>query len=221
MGLYGRARSIDSIPEAVVLIGLENLKKIVYSVSAEGLMRRQLPAYDYHAEHGFWLHALAVANASRVMAEAVPNCTLRGEEAFVAGLIHDVGKLVIVDFLPAGQKTVTLEDEKKTVGMHHAELAEYILKQWNLPETITRTVRYHHDFPDCEASCHGAAALRVAQAVCNTWGVGHKSPVDLSQDVPMESCTDAKSGLDLEGTKWDQVIWDIRQSLVGLHDTFK
>ena len=113
-GLYGRARSIDSIPEAVVLIGLENLKKIVYSVSAEGLMRRELPAYDYHVDHGFWLHALAVANASRVVAEALPDCPLRGEEAFVAGLVHDVGKLVIVDFLPAGQKAVTLEDEKKT-----------------------------------------------------------------------------------------------------------
>ena len=105
--------------------------------------------------------------------------------------------------------------------MHHAELAEYILKQWNLPEAITRTVRYHHDSPDCDTGCHGAAALRLAQAVCNTWGMGHKSPVDLSQDVPLESCADAKAGLDLEATKWDQVIWDIRQSLVGLEDSFK
>ena len=163
-GLYGRSRSITSIPEAVVLIGLESLKKIVFAVSTEGLTRRALANYCYHEEQGFWVHSLGVAQTSRVLVEGSTLCRMSAEEAFVAGLLHDIGKLVINDFLPATEgRRVTRDMEVEAVGLDHSELADHILKQWNLPDSITACVRHHHDFRQAGEWDRGAAVLGLAE----------------------------------------------------------
>jgi HD-like signal output (HDOD) protein len=221
-GLYGRSRSIHSIPEAVVLIGLESLKKIVFAVSTEGMIRHSLPNYDYLRDQGFWMHSLGIALTSRVLSEMSPACPLRSEEIFVAGLLHDIGKLVIDEFLPPFfGKRVSREMEIEAVGLDHSELAEYILKQWNLPEGITACVRNHHDYRLAGEWATAAAVLTLAEDICGHWGVGRKHPVDLSEEVPVEKFLEILEDLDLPAEKWDQVIWDIRQNLVGLGGTFQ
>lgn len=220
-GLYGRSRTINSIPEAVVLIGLENLKKIVFAVSTEGMTQRQLSSYNYHEDRGFWLHAMGVGNTSRVLAGAIPNAQLREEEAFVAGLLHDSGKLIIADFLDTGRGVaVSLEEEVVAVGLDHAELAEYILLQWNLPATITGAVRYHHDYESAGDHKGGAAILALAHEICAAWGFGLKNPVDLSEDVPVANYSQLLHDLGLPENKWDQIIWEVRQDLVELDTIF-
>ncbi len=220
-GLYGRSRSVRAIPEAVVLIGLEHLKKIVYAVSAAGLIRHSLRHYGYHPEHGFWLHGMGVAQAAGVVAEASRACPLRADEAYVAGLLHDVGKLVIDEFLdlPAGQPA-TLEQERSAVGLDHAELAEYILNQWNLPESITASVRYHHASAEGGRWALGAAALNLGELICRHWRVGYERPIDLGRDVPPEDCEADMEALGIKASDWGQVIWDIRQRLVNLEDIY-
>jgi len=220
-GLYGRSRTITSIPEAVVLIGLENLKKIVYAVSTEGMTRTALTHYNYHTQQGFWHHAMGVAHAARIIAQESSACRLHGEEGFVAGLLHDVGKLIIDDFLTTepGDR-VTREEEVETVGMDHAELAEYILKQWNLPESITTTVRFHHDYELGGPWSSSAAALALAQGVCGAWGIGRKVPVDLSEEVPSASFLPVLEALRISTDSWDQILWDIRQNLVRVEEIF-
>ena len=221
-GLYGRSRSINSIPEAVVLIGLESLKKIVFAVSTEGLTRRTLKNYAYHQNQGFWMHSLGVAHASRVLAEVSPACLLRSEEIYVAGLLHDVGQLIIDEFLPPGDgKSVSCRKEIEAVGLDHTELAEHILRQWNLPESLTACVRYHHDYQQAGEWVPAAAVLCLAEGVCGHWGLGRKDPVDLSEDIPVEKFQDILGHIGLPAGKWDQVIWDIRQNLVGLDGAFK
>jgi len=220
-GLYGRSRSIHSIPEAVVLIGLDNLKKIVYAVSSEGLTRRSLIHYGYHQQQGFWCHAMGVGLTARILTEASPKSPLRGEEAFVAGLLHDVGKLVIDGFLPGDvSPTVTRDEEIEAVGMDHAELAEYILKQWNLPEAIATTVRHHHEYTDEHEFGLGSAALALAEGLCGVWGVGRQNPVDLSQDINTAQFAELIHHLGLQDAKWDRILWDVRQNLVSLEDLF-
>ncbi len=220
-GIYGRSRTVRTIPEAVVLIGLEHLKKVVYAVSAAGLIRHALRHYGYHPDQGFWLHGLAVAQAAGVVAEASRACPLRGDEAYVAGLLHDVGKLVLDEFLaqPAGTDA-TLDQEREAVGLDHAELAEYILHQWNLPEAITGSVRWHHDYASGGDWALGAAALDLGEVICRHWRVGYERPVDLGQDVPPEVCAESMEALGIPSAAWGQVIWDIRQRLVTLEESY-
>lgn len=220
-GLYGRSRTITSIPEAVVLIGVDHLKKIVYAVSSEGLTKRRLENYDYHPEEGFWLHSMGVGYATKVLVEASPRCPLHGEEGFVAGLLHDVGKLVIDGFLDhKGPRRISREEETTAVGLDHGELAEYILKQWNLPASTTASVRYHHDFRNGGPMAAGAAALSLAEAVCGVWELGRTDSMDLSRDVPADSFREWMEFLALDPSKWDQALWDIRQALVRVEDIF-
>jgi HD-like signal output (HDOD) protein len=220
-GLYGRTRTVASIPEAVVLIGLENLKKIVYTVSTEGLTRNGLRHYDYHEGQGFWHHAMGVASASRIITDASPACRLHGEEGFVAGLLHDVGKLVIDDFLDMEPgRRVTRVEEKEAIGMDHAELAEYILIQWNLPENITSTVRYHHEYEVAGEWSSAAAALSLAQGICGHWGIGREVPVDLSKEIPVSPYLDVLEVLRINLDNWEQMVWDVRQHLVKMEEIF-
>ncbi len=177
---------------------------------------------DAPADQGFWLHSLGVAQTSRVLAEMSPACPLRNEEIYVAGLLHDVGKLVIDEFLPVAEnKRVTREMEIDAVGLDHGELAEHILRQWNLPESITACVRHHHDYRCAGEWTGGAAVMNLAEGICGHWGLGRRNPVDLSEDVPAEKFRDILDHLGLPVEKWDQVIWDIRQNLVGLDGIFR
>ncbi len=220
-GLYGRSRSISTIPEAVVLIGLEHLTKIVYAVSAEGLIRKDLTHYDFFPGHGFWTHGLGVAHAASVIAEASDPCPLRTDEAYVAGLLQDVGMLVIDDFLPQEPgEPVSREQETEAVGLDHAELAEYILRQWNLPESITAAVRHHHTHDEAEEWRLGAVALCLAECIVDSWGVGRRETIDVSEDVDAEKFAEAFSALQINPERWEQMMWDIRQRLVHLDNVF-
>jgi HD-like signal output (HDOD) protein len=174
------------------------------------------------AENGFWEHSLGIAQAGRVLAEISPACPLRTEEIFVAGLLHDIGKLVIDEFLPANfGKRVSREQEVEAVGLDHAELAEYVLRQWNLPEGIVACVRYHHDYRQAGEWAPAAAVLTLAENICSYWGIGRKHPIDLAEEVPVTNFREIMADLDLPAEKWDQMIWDIQQNLVGLGGVFQ
>jgi len=221
-GLYGRARNIHSIAEAVVLVGLENMKKIVFAVSTEGLTRLRLRNYDYEPGRGYWMHSTAVGLAARSLIAVVPGKPFYVEEAFVAGLLHDVGKLIVDDYLDRepGKRRVSLTEETEAVGLDHAELAEYILKQWRLPENIVNAIRDHHaplDRPDVSG---GARILQLAEAVVGTWHVGHCEPIDLGHDFNADLHQDLIDQVGLQTDKLPALVWDIRQNLTGIEKLY-
>ncbi|MFO7653073.1 MAG: HDOD domain-containing protein [Candidatus Krumholzibacteriia bacterium] len=220
-GLYARSRTVASIAEAVVLVGFEDMKRMIFSVSAAGLLRRSLENYAYVRPHGFWLHATGVGLAARCVARAAAPCPLRPDEAFVAGLLHDVGKLIIDDVLETapGPRRVDLAEETSTIGLDHAELGEFILAQWNLPPSIVEAVRRHHPGPDGRVPAV-AAPVRLAQILCTGWGVGQQDPADLGVEIDLTGHDDLLETLGLSAAKVPQVVWEIRQSLVGLEDRF-
>ena len=220
-GLYGRPRSINSIPEAIVLIGLDNLKKIVYAVSSQGMMCTELRHYDYHPDRGFWIHSMGVGQTARILSEACPECGLRGEESFVSGLLHDVAKLILDGFLEGGpHRKVSLEMERSAVGLDHCELAGHILKQWNLPASITGPVSHHHDFRAAGQWRQASAILSLARGICAEWGVGFRSPIDLSRKVPQSFFAAEMEEVGLDKARWSAVIWNIQQSLSGMEELF-
>jgi len=221
-GLYGRARNIHSIPEAVVVVGLENMKKIVFAVSTEGLTRLRLRNYDYEPSRGYWMHSTAVGLAARSLIAVVPEKPLHAEEAFVAGLLHDVGKLIVDDYLDRepGKRAVTLTEETEAVGLDHAELAEYILTQWRLPENIVAAIRDHHAPLNRPEVSGGARILQLAEVIVNTWGVGHGEPIDLSPDFDTEPRQELIDQVGLPTDKLPALVWDIRQNLTGIEKLY-
>jgi putative nucleotidyltransferase with HDIG domain len=221
-GMYGKSRSIRSIAEAVVLVGLATMTRIVYAVSAEGLTRNRLVNYAYEPSRGFWMHTTAVGLTARAVADAVPDRRMHPEEAFVAGLLHDVGKLIVDDFLDRapGKRQVTPAEEVAAVGLDHAELAEYILKQWKLPPAIIEAVRFHHHPDQALDDPTGARILALSQHIVRTWRIGSQEPIDLEPEFDPASAEDLVARLRIPEAKLAQILWDVRQDLAGIEKLY-
>jgi HD-like signal output (HDOD) protein len=209
-GMFGAPREIRTIPEAVVLVGLENMKNMVYAVSASGLMRREMKCYSY-PDAGFWMHSIGVGITCRAICEPSRKPPLAAEEAFVAGLLHDVAKLILDDFLdPApGQRVVTLEEEREICGLDHTELAEHILKSWHIPQCQ-------------DDSWHpGAALVHLADFICNTWGVGSQELMSLGEEIRPQDHQAILETLGLTDGILPQILLRVRQKMAELANYYE
>jgi putative nucleotidyltransferase with HDIG domain len=147
---YGMPRRITLPVEAIALLGFRTVRSIVWSSVMEALYTR--PLVGYKLESGtLWEHAVATAVISKFLSISL---RLKDAESFyVAGLLHDVGKLILNIYLPAEfgevislveQGHTFVEAEKQVLGYDHAEIGGIICDKWQLPHTIVDAVRHHH-----------------------------------------------------------------------------
>jgi HD-like signal output (HDOD) protein len=180
---YRRIKEISTIRGAVVLLGFNVLKSIVLSISVLNLFNnKDRQALDFYK---FWQHSIACAVCAKsIAAKILPNSA---EDAFIAGLLHDLGK-VIADQLICrkGQyREVTeameragadiLEIEQEVVGIDHASIGKYLMERWNLPSHLSKAVGYHHslvDITDDGTTKSLCAIVHVADMVTNHLGIG-------------------------------------------------
>ena len=95
--------------------------------------------------------------------------------------------------------------EREAVGLDHCELAELILKQWNIPASITGPVRYQHDFDAADPWRMGAAILSLSRGVCREWKVGLEHPIDVSLEISPELFSDEMEEIGLDESRWNSV----------------
>lgn len=151
---YGLAREIESVKEAVVIVGMEAVKNLVLSASVLDMFKGD--EVDQEFQEQFWRHSLATAVASRFLARKLRN---RGivdpDSAFSAGLLHDVGKMVLCCFLPDENAKVKQEREQnqtdpdvvveeKALGYNHTQIGGFLAGQWKLPERLIDAISLHH-----------------------------------------------------------------------------
>jgi HD-like signal output (HDOD) protein len=218
---FSPSRSVATISDAVVLIGLDAMKKMVYAVASEGLMRRELHSYPY-PDRGFWVHGQAVGMASRALAEASSAVSLRGEEAFVAGLLHDVGQLILDDLVDRspGKRVITLAEETAACGLDHAALGELIARRWNIAEPIAVAVRHHHDVDAAGDHRSGAACVALAEIISTAWAIGLQSWMDLGEEIDVQQHADLLEMLGLAPAALPEVLWELRRKLAALDRLF-
>jgi putative nucleotidyltransferase with HDIG domain len=216
---FGKSRSIKTITDAVVLIGMENTKKIVYAVSSEHLIRRDFKVYQY-PNKGFWLHSMGVGITCRALAEKAKESFFEDEEAFVAGLVHDIGKLIIDDFLKPNKKNISIQDEIEAIGIDHTKLGELIMRRWNIPDVIAEAVRYHHH-PSHSGQLHCTGLMvNVADSICNFWGVGTQPFMDLGEEIDTDQYSNALQELKIPESGLEGILWKVRQKLADLEDLY-
>ena len=147
-----RRSRINSIAHAVSVLGLVRLRNFLLSLSIARLWQstKTMPPWSMVQ---FNLHGAAVALMSDLLAQNT-HCHYP-EGAFLAGLLHDYGKLLVAAALPEQfnevvkmvmeGKATQLEAEREVIGFTHPELSAMTLKAWNLPEDIVRGVEFHHE----------------------------------------------------------------------------
>ena len=148
---FGMRRQVESVRHAISLLGLKRAFDAAVAASFAKTIPRQLPGYDIESNE-FWGHSSAVAILSGRLASQIsqkpPNLI------FVAGLLHDIGKLAISPFLGERATEVrgALNDgtqtflaiEREVLGTDHAEIGYALAESWGLPEAIGLAARWHH-----------------------------------------------------------------------------
>jgi putative nucleotidyltransferase with HDIG domain len=181
---FGFSRKIGSVREAITLLGMRRLFELSTMAAMESLVPAKLPGYGIDSGT-FWCHSVATAVLGERLAKerklSVPTLT------FTAGLLHDIGKLVISDFLARDPQTLAVElfkkdapllqCEREIVGADHAKVGAELAAAWNLPEEVAKVIAFHHD-PDSEEINGGCVIVDLVHAAdCLSHSLGFGADV--------------------------------------------
>lgn len=179
--MFRGASKAATVRDAILRVGTRRVWEIAAAGAFGAVMPKVLKGYDIDAVT-FWRHSVAVAVLSEKLAKMAR--IANAEEAFTAGLLHDMGKLVIENFLATEHAHFVdrLENgnlsmmaaERELLGTDHAEVGEAVAEKWNLPATLGVATRWHHDpmgAPDA-AQQDLAGVVHVANGLAHAMGFG-------------------------------------------------
>jgi putative nucleotidyltransferase with HDIG domain len=174
-GFYGFRTPITTITQAMVLLGFDVVKTLVLSASVLDILELMNKYLS-----GLWEHSLATARVANALGERLrlPN----PEEIAVAGLLHDLGKVIIAQRFPNEHKEIRavvdrkacqhLDAEREVLGVTHPEVGMWLLKKWGLPGKLVYPIAYHHSFHPSREFADRTAIIHVADIVCRARGFG-------------------------------------------------
>lgn len=146
---YGLSKRVASIEFAIMILGYDEIRNIVSALSLMESMKNK--SDQYLDQKNFWMHSYITATISKKI--AMDFGLEKSGEAFLAGLLHDLGISVVHRYMHSDfvniyeliQKGVPfLEAETQVLGLDHQAIGEMLLKNWNIPELICSIVKCHH-----------------------------------------------------------------------------
>ncbi len=177
---FGLRREVTSVKQAITLLGNKRVFEISASAGFSKIIPANLPGYRIQSAD-FWLHSIAVAVLSEKLA-----AELRVKAPgllFTAGLLHDLGKLAIGSFLEEEESALldrlSNEDvafstaEKELLGTDHCEVGAELGQQWDLPDTVIWTARWHHQPSEAgDVDSVLVDLVHLADAIAHMFGYG-------------------------------------------------
>lgn len=166
---YGLMAKVETIPHALNIIGSDQLSELALATSVasqfEGMHNLGI---DLDA---FWRHSVGVGVATRYIASHLGFQDV--DRFYLAGMLHDIGKLVIYREIPGQMETVLaqfsqnshetlLQLEEKLMGFNHAQIGAILLHEWKLPNSLVDAVKYHHIPDNAAENPRGAAVVHIA-----------------------------------------------------------
>ena len=176
--LFGYFSKIDTITQAVTIIGIQQVRDLALAISVMGLFKG-IPE-DLITMERFWRHSIGSALAARVLATSQRESNL--ERFFVAGILHDIGRLVLFIRLPelcremieiSGKEHRCLyEIERERLGFDHADVGGGLLRRWKLPLRVAEPVEFHHRSNRAEQFPRESAVLHCANLLAHALELG-------------------------------------------------
>jgi putative nucleotidyltransferase with HDIG domain len=142
---FGFRGRIDTISQAIFLLGFNEVKNIIFALSVINFFSKFRPM-------DFWAHSIGVGIATRMIGSAIGEKDL--ENYFLAGILHDIGKLLFFEFTPQEylkvleivekKKCLIREAEDSVFGIDHSTAGKLLAEKWKMPQGIQDTIKYHH-----------------------------------------------------------------------------
>jgi putative nucleotidyltransferase with HDIG domain len=175
---YGFPGKIDTIPRAVMVVGTQQLRDLAIATtvmdSFKGISSRHISIEE------FWKHSVACGITARIIAGFGRQSNV--EKFFVAGLLHDVGRLVMFQKIPelcngilekaAGTGALMLEVEQEVLGFDHATVGGALIRSWRLPANIETAVAWHHAPGDAVNYTYEASVVHIADVIVHAMEIG-------------------------------------------------
>lgn len=206
---YGVSRQVSSMMQAVMTLGTRQVTALALSTSVYAVTAKWNSFID---RVRFWRHSLEVAIGARMIADAIKYP--QWEEVFVAGLLHDIGMLVLENSYPEDSMRIwrsveshenITDAEEETWTTNHARVGQFLLEQWKLPPVICETVgRHHHIFP----SGTNNSEMVPAQIVCLANLISRFSavrPVPRDVAIVIEQKEGLRKNLNLKAEQLNQI----------------
>lgn len=175
---YGFSRPVATITQAMVLLGFNVIKGLAMSASVFDFF--QQGEGDGRDRKPLWDHSIGTARIAGVLAQKVK--LHEPEEAVVAGLLHDLGKIVLCAHLPEEFAAITelakkhnllmLDAEKQILGATHAEIGRWLLDGWKLPAKLVEPIALHHAPHLSREAPLTTAIVHLADILCIAAGIG-------------------------------------------------
>ena len=205
---YGRSKQVSNLQESILILGFFTVRSIVVATSTRSMFEDQ---GQESPQSKLWRHSLSSAIAARQIAAHVrhPN----KDEIFIAALLHDIGKLVLMknlgpQYLEVVAKIETSQDsfaraEEEQFGFNHAEVASVLLEKWSFPNNLTEAVAQHHELPIYE----GEGPVPIAHVIDLGSHLAKRLEVGFSDHRVEELSTlDSAKAMELDEVALDELL---------------
>ena len=184
---YGVQSKVEDIGNAIILLGFNTVRNAILSLSVISAFneKKGLEGFDIS---DFWKHSLAVAVTSKSLAQK----TRKGspDACFVAGLLHDIGKVVMAQYFQelfgqvwttARQDTLSFYDaEKKVSDIDHGRIGAYLAEKWKLSPEFINTIKWHHEFQTEIEGFNLLLIIYLSNIIVNSYNEDPECNVDIS-----------------------------------------
>ena len=175
---YGFPSKIETISRALVIVGVRQLRDLALATSIMSLFKG-IPEQLVSME-SFWRHSIACGVAAKILATYRRDTNV--ERFFVAGMVHDIGRLIINTKVPDQarqallrckfQRALLYMAEREVIGFDHAAVGGALLKAWNLPASLEEVVVYHHNPSEARRFPLETAVIHVANIIAHVMQFG-------------------------------------------------
>lgn len=191
---YSMPNRVTSLVRAIVMLGINTIKNLVIStgvISAVNKRQNEDSALDMTS---FWRHSVGVGVLAKLLALKQNIDPKFVEEYFVAGLLHDVGKLPLDFVIAEGYKDIIALSQKKNLplyqlesrylGVNHSELGERIVDLWKLPTSLRETIVFHHNIEEAQPQFKRlVSTVFIANNIFNTLCPGAGGDYTVAEDI--------------------------------------
>ena len=217
---FGMRQTVSTLSQAVVLLGLRRLRSVVLAACTESLCRSQRSSFK---DRILWQHSVATGVAARVLAERVAPSS--AEEAFVGGLLHDIGKMVLdgsrsVDYGSVVQRVYNqrerfIDVEQELFGFDHGDVGGLVAEKWGLTDSLREAIALHHDPSGAVVNPTLSSIVSLANGLCVKLEIGPEKLPDL--DLGLLA---AVGCLGLDAAELEPLLADVQVRVEAEQSTF-